>query len=179
MSGKTPVYTVSGETLKDVSAVTSAWPTLDALDITKSGFRLPTEAEWEVVARGGDPSNTTNWAYTFAGAGSSTSDTDALATVAWYNGNAENAAHPVGGKTANSAGLFDMSGNVWEWCWDWYSSISTSETVSNPSGAASGSYRVLRGGSWGGNASGYAVSFRNYGHPVSWDNSLGFRVVCP
>jgi uncharacterized repeat protein (TIGR02543 family) len=167
MSGKTPVYTVSGATFKNAAASST---TLDALDITRSGYRLPTEAEWEAAARGGNPSDTTNWAYPYAGS-------DTIGNVAWYWDNSGSATHAVGGKAANLAGLHDMSGNVWEWCWDWYGTITTG-TVTNPPGASSGYVRVMRGGSWSADASYCAVSGQNNNYPDYRSIHIGFRVVC-
>jgi len=173
ITGKTPVYTVSGAVLKDVSAVTSdssTWPALDALDITKNGYRLPTEAEWEAAARGGDP-NAAAWAYTYAGS-------DTIADVAWYGNTgstAESTTHQVGDKTANSAGLYDMTGNVYEWCWDWNSTISTTTPAD---GASSGTVRVWRGGWWHSNLSQLAVTYRGNCAPDNQYADLGFRVVC-
>jgi uncharacterized repeat protein (TIGR02543 family) len=167
--GKTPVYTVDGATFKNATTT----PTLDTLDITRSGYRLPTEAEWEAAARGGNPSNTTNWGYTYAGS----SEIDG---VAWYNGNADTTTHVVGQKTANLAGLYDMSGNVQEWCWDWYGTISPGAVVNpGPSGAPSGTYRVVRGGAWGTGSEFCAVFYRRYYGSTIANNTIGFRVVCP
>ncbi|MBK8193844.1 MAG: SUMF1/EgtB/PvdO family nonheme iron enzyme [Lewinellaceae bacterium] len=105
-------------------------------------YRLPTEAEWEYAARGGQKGTQTPSGMTkYAGSNN-------LDEVAWYYNNAGSTTHPVGQKKANELGLFDMSGNVWEWCSDWYADYSTAPQT-NPQGPNSGSFRVYRGGGWG------------------------------
>lgn len=104
--------------------------------LTGKKFRLPTEAEWEYAARGGNKSK----GYIYSGS----NDVDA---VAWYSDNSESSTHEVKGKLPNELGLYDMSGNVWEWCSDWYGSYSEA-LVTNPQGPSSGSNRVFRGGGW-------------------------------
>ncbi len=138
---------------------------LNALDPGKN-YRLPTEAEWEYAARGGPPSKQ-NFGY----AGS-----DKIDEVAWYNGNSDGRTHPVGQKKANALGLFDISGNVWEWCSDWYEGYST-ESQSNPKGPDSGRGRVYRGGSWGGNASDCRVVGRYNDTPRRRGFDVGFRLA--
>jgi formylglycine-generating enzyme required for sulfatase activity len=148
-------------------------------DTTKNGYRLPTEMEWMWAAMGADRTsqpNTTGYSKTYAG--SVEAGTANLGNYAWYYDNSDSKTHEVGKKAANELGLKDMSGNVWEWCWDWYNSYPAGERT-DYAGAASGSYRVHRGGSWGNNASNYTVAVRGYGNPNGWDLSIGFRVVCP
>ena len=133
--------------------------------LTGRNFRLPTEAEWEYAARGGNRSN----GYKYAG-GSSIGD------VAWYTDNSSSTTHDVGTKRANELGLYDMSGNVWEWCQDWYGSYS-SGSQTNPRGASSGSYRVNRGGCWATIARGCRVSNRCNDTLTSRNGSLGMRLA--
>jgi formylglycine-generating enzyme required for sulfatase activity len=135
--------------------------------ITGKKYRLPTEAEWEYAARGGNKGN----GYKYSGSNN-------IDNVAWYNENSSNTTHPVGTKQANELGIYDMFGNVFEWCSDWYDDYS-SAAQTNPMGASSGSYRVIRGGSWYYFASDCRVSFRNYISPGSSDSHLGFRLVVP
>ena len=118
--------------------------------LTGKNFRLPTEAEWEYAARGGNKSK----GYKYSGS----NDADA---VAWYGDNSGGKTHPVATKQSNELGLYDMSGNVWEWCQDWYGDYS-SNSQTNPRGASTGSLRVLRGGSWNDIARGVRVSYRYY-----------------
>jgi formylglycine-generating enzyme required for sulfatase activity len=162
-TGKSPAYKYEGETLKqsESSSVASGSGKAEqaAIDTTATGYRLPTEAEWEYAARGGVPATGTPWTYTYAG--SST-----VGNVAWTSENSGSRTHEVGGKMPNSLGLYDMSGNVWEWCQNIYDSY-------NPSG------RVLRGGAWDNDASIAAVSNRNGYYPVSAGSGNGFRLVCP
>ena len=131
------------------------------------GGRLPTEAEWEFAAKGGNSSS----GYTYSG--SNTVD-----DVAWYFTNSGSATHPVGTKAPNELGLYDMSGNVWEWTNDWYDSNYYSNSPSNdPQGPNSGTNRVIRGGSWNGNAYYCRVANRGGSNPASTVNYLGFRPV--
>ena len=128
-------------------------------------FALPTEAEWEYAARGGNKTS----AYTYSGSND-------LSEVAWYDDNSNSATHAAGSKRANELGLYDMSGNVWEWCADWYGSYSSSSQT-DPRGPSSGSYRVLRGGSWGRDASYCRVANRNRDSPSYRYYYGGFRLA--
>ena len=136
-------------------------------ELTGKNFRLPTEAEWEYAARGGNKSR----GYKYSGS-------DNIGDVAWYWDNSSKEPHPVGTKSPNKLGLYDMSGNVWEWCSDWYSDYSSSSQT-NPTGPTLGSYRVSRGGSWNYNASYCRVSIRAGSTPDNRRNYLGFRLVMP
>lgn len=135
---------------------------------TKHTYRLPTEAEWEFAARGGNKGS-----HPFKYAGSNDAN-----EVAWYTDNSEGTTHPVGQKLPNALGLYDMSGNVREWCSDWYGGdyYSFSPEI-NPKGPVSGVYRVLKGGSWDYSANHSRVTIRNRYGPDSRHNRHGFRLV--
>ncbi len=127
---------------------------------TKYKYRLPTEAEWEYACRAGTTGD-------YAG------DLDSMA---WYFINADGQTHPVGQKSPNDFGLYDMHGNVAEWCEDWYGKYS-SETVTDPTGAAEGSYRVYRGGGWYANGGFLHSANRNYIDSSHLSGDLGFRLI--
>ena len=130
-------------------------------------YRMPTEAEWEYAAKGGNKSNE----YTYSGS-------NTIGYVAWYSDNSGSKTHPVGQKQPNEIGLFDMTGNVWEWCSDWYGEdYYQSSPSSNPKGALSGSFRVYRGGVWSTGAQNCRTSYRSRNYPDSRYNYLGFRLV--
>lgn len=168
----TPVYSISGTTNTDTwgTVPTSSDATWNAVvaDWSSNGYRLPTEAEWEFAARGGNSTKE----YTYAGS-------NTIGDVAWYNLNAGSTPHPVGGKVANELGLYDMSGNVWEWCWDWYADIYSGFPQTDYRGATSGSFRVQRGGSWYDTAPFCTVGIRNYFPSFTQGHGTGFRVVRP
>ena len=133
--------------------------------LTGENFRLPTEAEWEYAARGGNQSR----GYKYSGSNS-------LGNVAWYTDNSGSETHPVKSKSPNELGLYDMSGNVYEWCQDWYGSYSSSSQT-NPTGASSGSLRVLRGGSLFNVAWYCRVSNRSGNSPGYRASYLGLRLA--
>ena len=132
---------------------------------TGKKYRLPTEAEWEYAARGGNQSK----GFKYAGS-------DILSEVAWFDKNAGNKTHPVGEKKPNELGLYDMCGNVWEWCNDVYGDYPT-EAVTNPKGASTGSYHVNRGGSFNFAASYARPKYRCYDPANNIFNGLGFRIA--
>jgi formylglycine-generating enzyme required for sulfatase activity len=133
---------------------------------TGKNYRLPTEAEWEYAARGGNQSK----GYKYSGSNSA-------GEVAWYYDNSGNKTHPVGQKKGNELGIYDMIGNVWEWCQDWDGTYS-SNSQKNPVGASSGSRRVDRGGGWKHNAVRCRVAFRSSDSPSDRGSDLGFRLAC-
>lgn len=147
----TPVYSGSGNNI--------------SMNVNANGYRLPTEAEWEYAARGGNSS----LGYTYSGS-------NTIGNVAWYSSNSGKKVNPVGGKQANELGLYDMTGNVWEWCWDWYGNYS-SGSQTDPTGKSSGSGRVDRGGSWYLNASYSRSAHRNNLPPSFRNRNIGFRLV--
>ncbi|MDD7095950.1 MAG: formylglycine-generating enzyme family protein [Sodaliphilus sp.] len=133
--------------------------------MTGQNFRLPTEAEWEFACRGGNNSR----GYKYSGSNN-------LGSVAWYDGNSGNKTHPVGTKAPNELGIYDMSGNVWEWCADWYGDYS-SGAQTNPTGPYGGSNRVYRGGSWNYDVGRCRSSNRDFYYPWIRDIILGLRLA--
>ena len=130
-----------------------------------AGFRLPTEAEWEYAARGGNRSK----GFIYSGSNN-------LDEVGWYVSNTGKKTHEVGKKKANELGIYDMSGNVWEWCSDWYGNYPVDE-VTDPTGVATGSGRVVRGGGWYYSTSGCRSAYRRYGPPFRAYDNRGFRLA--
>ena len=164
------VYTFGGHAYTKEDAQNQEVP---EMDMSKKGFRLPTETEWEWAAKGGKE-------YRWAG----TDEQDEIKKYAWYawyddsdGGDANNKTHEVKQKQANGYGLYDMSGNVWEWCWDWYDDNTPTEGQQDPTGPTSGSVRVIRGGSWFNRAIYAACASRDISNPVSRCDFLGLRVA--
>ncbi len=133
--------------------------------LTGRNFRLPTEAEWEFACRGGNNSR----GYKYSGSNN-------LGSVAWYDDNSGGQTHPVATKAPNELGIYDMSGNVWEWCSDWYADY-TSYSQTDPTGPQSGSRRVIRGGCWINYARGCRSSNRNGNYPTRRNLNLGLRLA--
>lgn len=132
---------------------------------TGKKYRLPSEAEWEFAARGGKKSNSDIY-----------SGGITIGKVAWYDGNSDGKTHPVKQKQANELGIYDMSGNVSEWCQDWYGDYSNNIQI-NPTGPNRGTYRVNRGGSWCSVEAGCRSDFRGFNSPTYCNNSIGLRLA--
>ena len=174
-TGRKCAYKIEIEEINDrTGSITSA--TVE-LDITANGYRLPTEAEWEFAARGGGLVAATDWSYKYSGSSK-------IDSVCWDHINSSRKSHQVGLKSPNKLGLYDMSGNVAEWCYDWYSYIYAGEEK-NPTGPDSETRnKIIRGGSYkqaeipeGNTVDDCIVTYRNYKNPSEKDSNVGFRIA--
>jgi len=164
---------VPAEQVPNRPVETVSWNTIQGF-LSATELRLPTEAEWEYAYRAG----TTAAFHSMPGFPNGTNDDTQVGTIAWFSSNSASQTRPVGGKAANALGLHDMSGNVWEWVNDRYSSTYYASSPStNPPGPASGAFRVLRGGSWFGVTSNLRSSYRSNSTPGITNTNLGFRVA--
>ena len=156
-----PCYSVKGFDVKTLSDNSPQWKDLEC-NFEANGFRLPTEAEWEYAANGGVLAQY--------------SGSDNLDEVGWYGENSNITTHNVGEKKPNGFGLYDMSGNVSEWCWDWYEAYNPISKKIDPHGPAAGRVRVRRGGSWLDDAVQCTTTCREYSAPNGKAGTLGFRI---
>src|ERR1039457_3603715 len=160
--GNCPVETVSWKNVQEFIRQLNA--------STGRNYRLPYESEWEYAARSGGQQE--QWA--------GTSDLDELGAYAWFDENSGKMTHPVGTRKPNGLGLYDMTGNVWEWCKEWYEKdYYQNSPEKNPRGPLSGSFRILRGGSWNGSASLVRASRRFSVEHSDWGSAVGLRLVLP
>lgn len=153
-----PIYYVSWEDAQEFCEKLS--------ELTGKKYTLPTEAQWEYAARGGNKSK----GYKYSGSNN-------IDDVAWHSGNSDSETHSVKTKLPNELGLYDMSGNLWEWCQDWYVSKYDESDTNNPEGPTTGPNRVLRGGSWYVNAQSCRIANRGHNPPSASAAYYGFRVV--
>jgi formylglycine-generating enzyme required for sulfatase activity len=155
--------------LSKKEGLSMAYTTEGATNVTcnfsANGYRLPTEAEWEYAAKGGNKSKN----YVFSGSNS-------IKDVGWYTENADGKTQSGGGKSPNELGIFDMTGNVWEWCWDWYERKYYAASVKdNPTGPKTGTAKVLRGGAWFSDQT-YSRTSERFNRAPDIRFNYGFRV---
>ena len=159
-----PCYSVKNHDIKELPDNSPLWKELEC-NFDANGFRLPTEAEWEYAANGGGLT-------LYSGS-------DNLDEVGWYGENSEITTHKVGEKKPNAFGLYDMSGNVSEWCWDWYGNYELAvvkNSIHDPHGPDIGKTRVKRGGSWLDDDVQCRITCREYSAPNGKAGTLGFRI---
>jgi len=175
LEGLTPVYNIDGKSNTDAdvwlhtavpTSNNAAWNAVTA-DWTADGYRLPTSAQWEFAAKGGN-----------AGKGYRYSGSNSINEVAWYSVNSDYGTHETGKKAPNELGIYDMSGNLWEWCWDRWGNY-PGEPVTDYTGPVSGNNRVIRGGSWFNSADLTQSISRDVDNPDSAVIFTGFRLVRP
>ena len=176
--GKTPVYYWDSSFTDPCRDSTLTLIDNPSVNWNADGYRLPTEAEWEVAARYRDGSDWTPGNYT-SGAFADITDTTATGQVAWYSNNSGGTTHNAGTKSPNQLRIYDMSGNVLEFCWDWFGAYTTESpyTDSNPIGPTSGVARTQRGGAFSNSSTVQQVSIRYTIYTDNIYNNLGFRVV--
>jgi formylglycine-generating enzyme required for sulfatase activity len=177
LTGLSPVYEIKGSTdpsdwgTVPTRANAPAW---DAVGLrSANGYRLPTDAEWEYACRAGTTTAFNCGTSAYAGMGDYAAIVDPLG---WYAGNCANKTHEVGKKSANAWGLYDMHGNVYEWCGDW-TGVYGAGPAADPAGPASGVYRMVRGGRWGSEARYLRSASWGIASPWSRISNLGFRLV--
>jgi len=183
--GLNPVYTISGV---DFSSITFAgipvtsnatWNSVSA-DWNADGYRLPTEMEWMWAAMGSTSGNTYSGGIYTSGYSklfSGSSGSNSIEDYAWYDSNSSGETHPIGSKIENELGLFDMSGNIFEHCWDWWDDPYPAGALVDYKGASSGTYRVMKGGAYGTAESTCTIAHRNVTLPEDVDPLKGFRIV--
>jgi formylglycine-generating enzyme required for sulfatase activity len=184
--GLTPVYVVNGVnfntlTFSNIPTIDDPlWNTVTA-NWTNNGYRLPTEMEWLWAAMGaptdgqGTGINTTGYLKGYAGSIEGADHTQ-IASYAWYESNSSNRTHAVGGLDPNELGLYDMSGNVYEWCWDWSADYPVG-TLTDYRCSVANTNRVIKGGGWSNASADFRLFIRSASNPYAQANSLGFRVV--
>ena len=172
MEGLSPAYSIDGKTDPD------EWEgmkeeTLNKVKVEEGsdGWRLPTEAQWEYAARAGATA-------AFSDGSQDWENKDAINKLGWFECNSGKMTHEVGKKEPNAWGLYDVHGNVWEWCWDWYGDY-PSQAQTDPRGASSGSDRVYRGGGGSAPAQAARSAWRGFGNPSVRGNFLGVRLLRP